>query len=145
MCGLGDTADVQLNAYAQRAFHGPHQQHRQSSLDATIRTAPVRIVLQNPGIMRAGMFVTATLYGQHGRMLASVPSSAVLHLHDRDWVFVSAGSAAFRRTEITSGNIFERETRIFSLDFCPASKLSETPWRYRPKASSRKLAQKSTQ
>ncbi len=40
--------------------------------------------------MRAGMFVTATFYGQHGRVYPIVPTDAVLHLHDRDWVFVPA-------------------------------------------------------
>ncbi len=101
---LGDSADVQLNAYNDRVFHG-RISNIGKVLDATIRTAPVRIAIDNPGIMRSGMFVTATLYGQHGRMYATVPSTAVLHLHDRDWVFIPAGKAQFRRTEITSGKI----------------------------------------
>lgn len=101
---LGDKADVQLNAYAERVFHG-RINNIGKVLDANIRTAPVRIAISNPGIMRSGMFVTATLYGQHGRAYATVPSTAVLHLHDRDWVFIPAGTGQFRRTEITSGRI----------------------------------------
>ncbi|MBV8864966.1 MAG: efflux RND transporter periplasmic adaptor subunit, partial [Acidobacteriaceae bacterium] len=99
---VGDTADVQLNAYADRVFHG-RISNIGKVLDASVRTAPVRIVISNPGMMRSGMFVTATFYGRHGRMYATVPSTAVLHLHDRDWVFIPAGEAQFRRTEITSG------------------------------------------
>lgn len=101
---LGDTADVQLNAYPDRVFHG-RISNIGMILDPTIRTAKVRIELPNPGIMRAGMFVTATFYGLHGRSYASVPSAAVLHLHDRDWVFVPAGDGQFRRTEVTTGQI----------------------------------------
>lgn len=101
---LGDKAEVQLNAYADRVFHG-RISNIGKVLDANIRTAPVRIAISNPGMMRSGMFVTATFYGPHGRMYATVPSTAVLHLHDRDWVFVPAGESQFRRTEITSGKV----------------------------------------
>jgi membrane fusion protein, heavy metal efflux system len=99
---LGDSADVQLNAYPDRTFRG-RISNIGKVLDPAIRTAKVRIELANPGIMRAGMFVTATFYGQHGRRYALVPSGAVLHLHDRDWVFVPAGDGQFRRTEVTGG------------------------------------------
>ncbi len=101
---LGDTADVQLNAYPDRTFHG-RINNIGKILDPTLRTAKVRIELANPGMMRAGMFVSATFYGLHGRAYATVPSGAVLHLHDRDWVFVPSGNGAFRRTEVTAGKI----------------------------------------
>ena len=103
---LGDPADVELNAYPGRSFRG-RVVNIGKVLDATIRTAPVRVVLKNPGVMRSGMFVTATFYGQHGLVYATVPSAAVLHLHDRDWVFVPAGQGQFRRTEITVGKIVD--------------------------------------
>jgi cobalt-zinc-cadmium efflux system membrane fusion protein len=32
-----------------------------------------------------------------------VPATAVLHLHDRDWVYASLGNGRFRRQEIASG------------------------------------------
>ena len=51
------------------------------------------------------MFVTATFYGLHGRKYAVVPASAVIHLHDRDWVFVPAGAGQFRRQEIRAGKL----------------------------------------
>jgi cobalt-zinc-cadmium efflux system membrane fusion protein len=101
---LGETADIRLNAYDDRKFQG-RINNIGKVLDANIRTAPVRIVLRNPGIMRAGMFATATFYGKHGRMAASIPTSAVLHLHDRDWVFTASGNGEFRRTEITTGKV----------------------------------------
>ncbi len=110
---LGDTADVQLNAYDGRIFHG-RISNIGKVLDSNIRTAPVRIVLTNPGIMRSGMFVTATLYGQHGKQYAAVPSSAILHLHDRDWVFVPAGQGQFRRTEVMTGKLYDGKQDIAS-------------------------------
>jgi membrane fusion protein, heavy metal efflux system len=101
---LGDTADVKLNAYPDRTFHG-RITNIARVLDPNLRTAKVRIELSNPGLMRAGMFVTATFYGQRGHIYANVPTGAILHLHDRDWVFVPIGNGNFRRTEITAGKI----------------------------------------
>jgi membrane fusion protein, heavy metal efflux system len=74
-----------------------------SVLDPNLRTAKVRVEVENPGLMRVGMFVTAAFYGQTQEMHASVPATAILHLHDRDWVYVPAGGKSFRRVEVTSG------------------------------------------
>ena len=60
------------------------------------------------------MFVTATFYGQHGHTYATVPSGAVLHLHDRDWVFTPVSSGAFRRTEVTGGKVVGGVQEILS-------------------------------
>jgi membrane fusion protein, heavy metal efflux system len=106
MVRFGDNADVRLNAYPDRRFHG-RIANIARVLDANLRTAKVRIELANPGLMRAGMFLTATFYGQHGRTYVTVPTGAVLHLHDRDWVFVSIGNGKFRRTEVTAGKIID--------------------------------------
>jgi cobalt-zinc-cadmium efflux system membrane fusion protein len=35
--------------------------------------------------MRVGMFATATFFGNATQTHASVPATAILHLHDRDW------------------------------------------------------------
>jgi cobalt-zinc-cadmium efflux system membrane fusion protein len=32
-----------------------------------------------------------------------VPASAILHLHDRDWVYVPAGEGKFRRLGVVAG------------------------------------------
>jgi cobalt-zinc-cadmium efflux system membrane fusion protein len=50
------------------------------------------------------MFVTATFHGQKKETRASVPASAILHLHDRDWIYVPAGDKKFRRVEVVAGN-----------------------------------------
>jgi len=108
---LGDRADVRLNAYPDLTFHGRIDNIGQT-LDPTIRTAKVRIVLSNPGMMRTGMFATATFYGKHGKMYATVPASAVLHLHDRDWLYVPAGPGRFRRVEVTAGRIVDNRQEL---------------------------------
>ncbi|MFZ0520506.1 MAG: efflux RND transporter periplasmic adaptor subunit [Candidatus Acidiferrales bacterium] len=99
---LGDSADVRLNAYPDRAVTG-RISNIGAVLDPNIRTAKVRIEVRNPGEMRPGMFVTATFHGQKPETHAAIPASAILHLHDRDWVYVPAGGNKFRRVGIVSG------------------------------------------
>jgi cobalt-zinc-cadmium efflux system membrane fusion protein len=72
-------------------------------LDPTIRTAKVRLEVPNPGLMRVGMFVTATFHGASAETRATVPATAVLHLHDRDWVYVAAENGRFRRLSVVGG------------------------------------------
>jgi cobalt-zinc-cadmium efflux system membrane fusion protein len=64
----------------------------------------VRIQVHNPGLMRPGMFVTATFHGQEKQKRAAVPATAILHLHDREWVYLPQGNA-FRRVEVVSGDM----------------------------------------
>ena len=51
------------------------------------------------------MFVTATFRGPAQQIHAEVPASAVLHLHDRDWVYEPTGGNGFRRVEVTGGKM----------------------------------------
>jgi cobalt-zinc-cadmium efflux system membrane fusion protein len=101
---LGDMADITLNAYPDRAFKG-RVSNIGSVLDPNIRTAKVRIEVPNPSLMRMGMFVRATFHGQTTEMHTIVPASAVLHMHDRDFVFVPAADGKFRRVEVVSGDL----------------------------------------
>jgi membrane fusion protein, heavy metal efflux system len=100
----GDIAEIRLNAYPDRVFKG-RVSNIGAVLDPTIRTAKVRIEVQNPGIMRVGMFVRATFRGQTSEMHTIVPASAVMHMHDRDFVFVPATDKKFRRVEVVSGDL----------------------------------------
>jgi len=36
---------------------------------------------------------------------ATVPSTAILHLHDREWVYTPLGNGRFRRLEVAAGNM----------------------------------------
>jgi cobalt-zinc-cadmium efflux system membrane fusion protein len=101
---LGDSADITLNAYPGRVFKG-RVSNIGSILDPNIRTAKVRMEVQNPGIMRLGMFVRATFHGQTSEMHTIVPASAIMHMHDRDFVFAPAPDKKFRRLEVVSGDV----------------------------------------
>jgi cobalt-zinc-cadmium efflux system membrane fusion protein len=108
---LGDTAEIRLNAYPDRLFKG-RVSNIGSILDPNIRTAKVRMEVQNPGIMRLGMFVRATFHGQTREMHTIVPASAVLHMHDRDFVFVPAPDRKFRRVEVVSGDLLSDNVNL---------------------------------
>jgi membrane fusion protein, heavy metal efflux system len=101
---IGDAAEIVLNAFPDRTFKG-RVSNIGAILDPNIRTAKVRIEVQNPGIMRLGMFARATFRGQKREMHTIVPASAVLHMHDRDFVFVPAPRNKFRRVEVVSGDL----------------------------------------
>jgi cobalt-zinc-cadmium efflux system membrane fusion protein len=103
---LGQEAKIKLNAFPDRPLSG-----RISDigpiLDPSLRTAKVRIEVANPGFLKLGMFATATFTGKSKETRAVVPAEAVLHLHDRDWVFLPAGGNQFKRTEVHAGRMIE--------------------------------------
>lgn len=101
---LGQQARIALNGYPGQVFTGTVKDIG-PVLDPTIRTAKVRVEVANPGMMRLGMYVTATLIGRTKEMHATVPADAILHLHDQDWVFVPAGGTHFRRIAVQAGNM----------------------------------------
>ena len=101
---VGETADIRLSGYSNQVFKG-RIDNILPVLDPTIRTAKVRIEVANPGMMRVGMFVTATFYGKQPLTYATVPSTAILHLHDRDWVYTPLGNGHFRRQEVVGGRM----------------------------------------
>jgi cobalt-zinc-cadmium efflux system membrane fusion protein len=99
---IGETAEIRLNAYPDKVLRG-RIGNIGPILDPNLRTAKVRIEVANPGTMKIGMFVTATLHGEKKEIHAAIPADAILHLHDRDWVYVPAGDKSFRRVEVTAG------------------------------------------
>jgi cobalt-zinc-cadmium efflux system membrane fusion protein len=101
---VGDTADIRLSAYPDKVFKG-RIDNILPVLDPNLRTAKVRIEVPNPGLMRVGMFVTATFYSKQPETYAAIPASAILHLHDRQWVYTPIGSGHFKRLEIITGNM----------------------------------------
>jgi len=101
---IGEYADIHLVAYPERVLKG-----RISNIlpivDPNIRTAKVRLEVENPGLMRVGMFVTATFHGETRERRATVPATAILHLHDREWVYTPLGNDRFRRQEVVAGSM----------------------------------------
>jgi cobalt-zinc-cadmium efflux system membrane fusion protein len=102
---LGEAADITLNAYPDKKYTG-RISNIGPILDPNIRTAKVRVQVSNPDrLMRVGMFVVATFQGKNKLQYAAVPAAAILHLHDRDWVYVPAGGNKFRRLEVKAGSM----------------------------------------
>ena len=101
---LGEEAEIRMNAYPNTVLKG-RISNIGAILDPNIRAAKVRVEVDNPGTMRLGMFVQARFRGQQTEVRGVVPSSAVLHLHDRDWVYVAKGADTFRRVEVRSGQM----------------------------------------
>jgi cobalt-zinc-cadmium efflux system membrane fusion protein len=101
---LGEYAEIRLNAFPDTVLKAQIS-NISPTLDPNLRTAKVRLEVQNPGFMRLGMFVQATFHGQKKEVHAMVPASAVLHLHDRSWVYVPIENGQFRRVEVAGGEM----------------------------------------
>jgi cobalt-zinc-cadmium efflux system membrane fusion protein len=101
---MGEYADIHLNAYPNRALKGRIGNIGQI-MDPNLHTAKVRLEVENPGFMRFGMFVTATFRGEIAEKHATVPATAIVHLHDRDWVYTPVNNGRFRRVEVAGGKM----------------------------------------
>ena len=103
---LGDTAEIRLNAYPDKTYHG-RVADISRVLDPATRSAKVRIVLPNrDGSLRPGMFTIATFRSRTSHSRIVVPATALIRLQDKDWVFRKDGAKQFRRVEVhTLGGI----------------------------------------
>jgi cobalt-zinc-cadmium efflux system membrane fusion protein len=110
----GEYTDIRLNAYPNKTLKGRIDAIL-PILDPNIRTAKVRIELANPGLIRIGMFVTATFYGKEPQTRAVIPATAILHLHDREWIYVPLGNGHFKRVEVVTGNMLpDKQQEVIS-------------------------------
>jgi len=101
---LGEFADIHLGAYPKIVLKG-RISNIGAVMDPNIRTAKVRLEVTNPGMLRLGMFVTATFHSQQSVTRAAVPATAILHLHDRDWVYVPVEDGRFKRIPVVGGKM----------------------------------------
>ena len=131
---LGDRAEIELNAYPDRRLAG-RVTNISKLLDATTRAAKVRIELPNQaGILRPNMFATIHFVAQGTNTRTVIPSSAVLRLQDRDWVFVKLdtqmhtqmNTARFRRTEVQAGPVNADKTQQILSGLIPGDQVVAT-------------------
>ncbi len=101
---VGEGADIRLNAFPDKARTGTISDVG-AVLDPSLRTAKVRIQVPNADrLLRIGMFATATFHGAKAQTSLVLPADAVMHLHDREWVFVPSGANGnFRRVAVKTG------------------------------------------
>jgi membrane fusion protein, heavy metal efflux system len=102
---LGDFAEVRLNAFPDRIFKG-RVADISRVLDPNTRSAKVRIVLPNlDGSLRSGMFAVATFRSRERTDRVVVPSTAIMRLHDKDWVFRKEGEKNFRKIAVQTDGL----------------------------------------
>lgn len=101
---LGQHVDIRLAAYPAKMFDGTISDIG-ATLDPSIRTAKVRIVVNNPNReLRIGMFATGTISGSKAASTVVVPADAILYLHDVTSVFVPNGQqGGYRRVLVKTG------------------------------------------
>jgi cobalt-zinc-cadmium efflux system membrane fusion protein len=121
---VGEYADIHLNAYPNKVLKG-RIDNILPTLDPTNRTAKVRLEVQNPGMLRIGMFTSATFYGKQAEAKAAVPATAILHIHDRDWVFAPLGNGSFKRLEVTSGGMLPGKMQEINSGIKPGDQVVE--------------------
>jgi cobalt-zinc-cadmium efflux system membrane fusion protein len=119
---VGDTAEIRINAYPGQVLNGTIS-NVGTVLDPNIRTAKVRVEVRNPGRMRVGMFVTATFHGKMKEMHTIVPATAVLRVHDRDWVYVPAPDKKFRRVAVVGGDFLPNKMQELKSGIPPGQKV----------------------
>jgi cobalt-zinc-cadmium efflux system membrane fusion protein len=123
---VGDAAEVTLNAYPDKIITGQIG-NIGAILDPNIRSAKVRIEVRNPGMVRMGMFATATFHGQKKETHTEVPASAILHIHDRDWVYVPTPERKFRRLEVVSGDALPNHMQEIKSGLVPSQQVVANP------------------
>jgi membrane fusion protein, heavy metal efflux system len=123
---IGDTADINLNAYPGMVLKGTVS-NIGPILDPNIRTAKVRIEVRNPGVLRVGMFATATFEGRKKEVHTTIPSSAILHLHDRDWIYIPAPGNKFQRVEVVGGDSLPNGIQELKSGLQPGQKVVLNP------------------
>lgn len=102
---IGDPAEIHLNAFPDRVFKGKVNEVSRV-LDPNTRSAKVRIVLPNrDGSFRPGMFAVATFRSRKQKPSLVIPSTAVMRLQDKDWIFRKESANAFRRIEVQTAGL----------------------------------------
>lgn len=120
---LGDMADIYANGIPEHVFKGKVS-NISRVLDPSTRTAKVRIEIDNPGlVLRSGMFVTASFKAVKPTDRIVIPATAVIHMHDKDWVFLPLGGKQFRRQEVQLGAVLPDGAQEIRAGLGPQSKV----------------------
>jgi cobalt-zinc-cadmium efflux system membrane fusion protein len=123
---IGDRAEIELNAYPDRRLAG-RVTNISKLLDPNTRAAKVRIELSNEaGDLRPNMFATVHFVSRGVETRTVIPSSALLRLQDRDWVYVKLNGRQFRRTEVQAGPVNADKTQQILTGLRPGDQVVTT-------------------
>ena len=105
---MGQHGEIRINAFPGKVFSGTVSDIG-ATLDPSLRTAKVRFQVENPGgMLRIGMFATATLLGSRATPAVAVPADALLRLHDKAYVFEpTVNKGGFKRVEVKTGKTLD--------------------------------------
>jgi len=99
---IGDPATLTVDSYPSRVFNG-RVDFIYPQVDINTRTANVRIVFSNPGlVLKPGMFVNVDLKVPMGRQLV-IPATGVLQSGTRQIVFVDRGDGYLEPRDVKLG------------------------------------------
>lgn len=102
---VGDAAEIHLSAYSDRTLHGKVTDISRV-LDPNTRTAKVRIVLENKDqMLRPGMFAVVKFRSHKLGERVVVPATAIIRLHDKDWIFRREGDKSFRKVVVQADGL----------------------------------------
>lgn len=97
---VGDSADIRLNAFPDRLYHGKIGDISRV-FDPNTRSAKVRVVLSNPDqSLRPGMYAAATFRSRQLHERLVIPATSIMRLQDRDWLFRKEGPQRFHQIEV---------------------------------------------
>ena len=120
---VDDSAEIRLNAFPDRVFHG-RVSDISRILDPTTRSAKVRVVLPNAdGSLRPGMFAVATFRSRKLTERIVVPPTAVMRLHDKDWVFRKDAANRFRRVSVQADGLAPNGMQVIRQGVKPGDEL----------------------
>jgi len=108
---VGQIAEIHFSAFPDKTVTGRISEI-DPILDPSIRTAKVRVQVKNPGFMKIGMFVTAIFRSLKQEEHVVVPATAIVHLHDQDFVYVAGTSGSFAHVKIVGGSIMPGNLQI---------------------------------
>ncbi len=98
----GDPANVTVDSYPGRTFHG-HIDQILPDVDPATRTVRVRLVFRNPRLaLKPGMYVSVNIDEPLGRQLV-IPSSGVLQAGTREIAFIDHGQGNLEPRVIETG------------------------------------------
>ena len=102
---IGDSAEVRLNAYPDQMLHGHASAISARCSIPTSGRPRSASKCRIPGIHASGHVCDRRpSAARRWRRTPSVPAAAVLHMHDRDWVYVPAPATAFAGSKSSSGD-----------------------------------------
>lgn len=109
---VGALVEARTAAYPDRRFKG-RVETLLPEVNTATRTVRARIVLQNPGgMLKPGMFATASFAGPQGQSAVLVPAEAVIRTGRRSVVIVAEGEGRFAPVEVDVGRETGDEAEI---------------------------------